>query len=83
MARGIERKRIFKNKLDKEDFLKRLAELCDAESLAVYAWVLMPNHFHLLVRTGNRPLASVQIAKGEGKKALLSDSGREAGLFRG
>jgi hypothetical protein len=44
MARGIERKRIFKNKLDKEDFLKRLAELCDAESLAVYAWVLMPNH---------------------------------------
>jgi putative transposase len=35
MARGIERKRIFKNKLDKEDFLKRLAELCDAESLAL------------------------------------------------
>ena len=45
MARGIERKRIFKNRFDKEDFLKRLAELCDAESLAVYAWVLMPNHY--------------------------------------
>ena len=58
MARGIERKRIFKNRFDKEDFLKRLAELCDAESLAVYAWVLIPNHFHLLVRTGSRPLAS-------------------------
>jgi hypothetical protein len=39
MARGIERKRIFKNRFDKEDFLKRLAELCDTESLAVYAWV--------------------------------------------
>jgi hypothetical protein len=25
----------------------------------VYAWALLPNHAHLLVRTGPRPLASV------------------------
>ena len=58
MARGIDQKRIFKNRVDREDFLKRLSQLCEAEALSVYAWVLMPNHFHLLVRTGRQPLSS-------------------------
>ena len=58
MGRGIERTRIFRNKIDRNDFLDRLAELSLAEHLKVYAWVLMSNHFHLLVRTGNQPLAS-------------------------
>jgi len=57
MARGIERQRIFQDDTDQEDFVQRLARLAAAETLTVYAWVLLPNHFHLLVRTGRQPLA--------------------------
>jgi len=56
MGRGIERTNIFRNKADREDFLTRLAELCEGGALIVYAWALMANHFHLFTRTGNRPL---------------------------
>jgi REP element-mobilizing transposase RayT len=32
--------------------------LVEEGALDVYAWVLMPNHFHLLCKTRNRPLSS-------------------------
>ena len=57
MARGIERQRIFQDDADREDFVQRLAGLAEVEALTVYAWALLPNHFHLLVRTGRQPLA--------------------------
>jgi REP-associated tyrosine transposase len=57
MARGIEGRRIFREAPDYEDFLARLAALVQAGALTVYAWALLPNHFHLLVRTAARPLA--------------------------
>ena len=56
MARGIEGANIFRADKDRTDFLDRLATQCDVKALKVYAWTLIPNHFHLLVRTGNRPL---------------------------
>jgi REP element-mobilizing transposase RayT len=58
MGRGIEGKKIFRNDGDRGDFLRRLGELCESGALVVYAWALMPNHFHLLVRSGNRPLGA-------------------------
>ena len=58
MGRGIERKEIFLNDADHSDFLERLAVLVEEGALDVYAWVLMPNHFHLLCKTRNRPLSS-------------------------
>ncbi len=57
MGRGIERTRIFRTDRDREDFLKRLADLSMAGELIVYAWSLMPNHFHLLVRTGRQSIS--------------------------
>ena len=57
MARGIERTEIFRNTEDREDFITRLADCCRSGAISVYAWVLMPNHFHLLLRTGKKPLA--------------------------
>jgi REP-associated tyrosine transposase len=57
MARGIEGRRIFRDAPDYEDFLARLAGLVQAGAFTVYAWALLPNHFHLLVRTGTHPLA--------------------------
>ena len=56
MVRGIERRPIFRDTQDRADFLARLAALADAGALVIYAWALLPNHAHLLVRTGTRPL---------------------------
>lgn len=57
MARGIERSAVFRDDRDREDFLARLGDLAGSGGLVVYAWALLPNHFHLLVRTGRGPLA--------------------------
>lgn len=38
----------------RDDFLERLAGLCNINALKVYAWALMGNHFHLLIRTGTK-----------------------------
>jgi REP-associated tyrosine transposase len=58
MGRGIERTDIFRNRFDRKDFIERLAELCREGYFAVYAWALMSNHFHLLIRTKDRPLST-------------------------
>ena len=58
MGRGIERKKIFTNDTDRNDFIDRLAGLAEEGAMDVYAWVLMPNHFHILCKTHNRPLSS-------------------------
>jgi putative transposase len=57
MGRGIERTNIFRTDRDREDFLMRLADLCKAGDLIIYAWSLMSNHFHLLARTGHQPIS--------------------------
>jgi hypothetical protein len=51
MARGIEGTNIFRTDKDRGDFLDRLAAQCETDALKVYAWALIPNHFHLLVQT--------------------------------
>ena len=56
MGRGIEKVRIFQQDSDREDFMVRLAGLCRDGYILVLAWSLMPNHFHLLVRTGRQPI---------------------------
>jgi REP element-mobilizing transposase RayT len=57
MGRGLDRQVIFRDHSDRDDFVRRLAGLAEAGAWTVYAWALLPNHFHLLVRTSTRPLA--------------------------
>ena len=59
MARGIERAPIFRDDLDRLALLKRLERLANAEAIEVFAWALLPNHFHLLVKTALKPLPAV------------------------
>jgi len=59
MVRGIERRPIFTDDRDRDDFLRRLEGLVRATGLRIYAWALLPNHAHLLLRTGTRSLARV------------------------
>jgi putative transposase len=58
IGRGIERKKIFINDTDRNDFIDRLAAIVEEGAMDVYTRVLIPNHFHLLCRTRNRSLSS-------------------------
>ena len=59
MARGIERRKIFWDDKDRTSFLERLSIILDETQTQCYAWTLIPNHFHLLLRTGPTPLSKV------------------------
>jgi len=59
MARGIERRKIFWDDKDRSLFLERLAIILEETQTQCYAWALIPNHFHLLLRTGQTPLSTV------------------------
>ena len=56
MVRGIEWTALFRDDTDRTGFVGRVATLAEAGAWTVYAWALLPNHAHLLVRTGARPL---------------------------
>jgi REP element-mobilizing transposase RayT len=62
VVRGIERRRIFRSAADRERFLDRLAEWVIESRAGLYAWALMPNHAHLLLRTGQLPLSRLMQA---------------------
>jgi len=44
MARGIERREIFKDGKDRKAFLERLALILEETQTQCYAWSLIPNH---------------------------------------
>ena len=50
---------------DRKVFLHRLGQFCESHGWKVHAWVLMGNHFHLLLETPEPTLVS-------GMKWLLS-----------
>ena len=57
MARGIERRKLFRDDNDRNSFLERLANILEETQTQCYAWALIPNHFHILLRTGPTPLS--------------------------
>jgi REP element-mobilizing transposase RayT len=59
MIRGIERRKIFRNDKDREDFIERLEALCPATQTSCYAWAFLSNHAHFLFRTGTTPLSGL------------------------
>ena len=52
MLRGIEKRHIVIDSIDADAFLARLGEVAHATGTSIYAWALMPNHAHLLLRSG-------------------------------
>ena len=59
IVRGIEGKAIFKDRYDRDSFLERFGMILTETSTPCYAWVLMSNHVHLLIKTGLVPVATV------------------------
>jgi REP element-mobilizing transposase RayT len=58
IIRGIERKKIFPDDIDRKDFLDRCEKVFSETKTSCYAFALMPNHVHLLLRTGMMPLST-------------------------
>jgi REP element-mobilizing transposase RayT len=50
-GRGNERKAIFKDDADRREFLQILAQSLDTYGVILHSFVLMQNHWHLLVQT--------------------------------
>jgi putative transposase len=51
MSRGDRRENIFLNDVDRQDFIKTLAEACQKTGWQVHAYCLMNNHYHLVMET--------------------------------
>jgi hypothetical protein len=80
MVRGIEGRRIFVTDADRKDLLDCIAAVVDTVACQVLAWALLPNHFHLRVRTGPRPwrLLTVGTRGAERRAAVLASRGVES-----
>jgi putative transposase len=59
IVRGIERRRIFLDDRDREDFLNRWGAIFPETKTSCDAFALLPNHVHLLLRTGTVPLSTI------------------------
>jgi len=59
ICRGIERRKIFIDNADRDNFLERLGIILNETSTPCYGWALIPNHFHLLLRSGNVSISTV------------------------
>ena len=52
ILRGMGRGRIVADREDRHAFVTRLGEVAIATGTTLYAWALLPNHAHLLLRSG-------------------------------
>src|SRR5437870_4946261 len=76
MARGNRRETIYKDDDDRRFFLKTLSEACGMTGWRVHAWVLMGNHYHLLIETPEANLV-------EGMKWLQNTATRRFNVRHG
>ena len=59
IVRGIERRPIFLDEQDRKVFLLRLGQLLKDSDTDCFAWTLLDNHFHLLLRPNRQRLAEL------------------------
>lgn len=59
ITRGNQRQKIFRDENDHLKYLKILAKYKELYKYRLYAYVLMSNHVHLLMETGETPLSKI------------------------
>lgn len=59
IVRAIERRKIFWDDADRDSFVNRLGQVLIETHTDCFAWAMLPNHVHLLMRTGLTPIATV------------------------
>jgi REP-associated tyrosine transposase len=84
IARGNERKAIFRDDRDREIYLERLAECRERFRLRVLAYCLMSNHIHVAVERGPFPLSRAMLALHSFYAQRFNSRHRRSGhLFQG
>ena len=58
IVRGIEKRRIVNDVADRKNFVDRLAGLSVDTKTSIYAWAIMTNHAHLLLRSSEMGLSA-------------------------
>ena len=57
ICRGIEKRDIVSDDKDRDRFIERMGVLAEKTGTVVYAWALMSNHAHILLRSGPRGIS--------------------------
>jgi putative transposase len=57
LLRGVEKRDVFRDNVDRLNFLSILGRMSERFVVDVYAYVLMPNHYHLLIKTNDPNLS--------------------------
>ena len=59
IARGIDPGKIFQDPTDKRNFIERLEKIVKDTETCCDPWAIIPNYFHLILKSGNAPIATV------------------------
>jgi putative transposase len=59
IVRGIERSKIFLDDTDRNNFIDRVGGIVAETKTTCYAWALIPNHVHFLIKTGQVPATTI------------------------
>jgi putative transposase len=59
IVRGIERRLIFRDEIDQDRFIERMRKVLGETHTPCYAWALLGNHAHILLKTGATSLHKV------------------------
>ena len=58
-AKCIEQIELFQDDEDRNNFIARLEKIINETGASCYAWTIMPDHFHLLLKTNKFPIARI------------------------
>jgi REP element-mobilizing transposase RayT len=83
-SRGNDRQRIVRDDEDRERFIRTLADMVEQYGVICHAWVLMDNHYHLLLETPNANLSrAIRHLNGIYTQAFNRRHRRVGHLFQG
>ncbi len=84
IARGNERKAVFRDDADREDYLGRLGHYREKFGFRLLAYCLMSNHVHLAMETGRDPLSRIMAGLQSSYTQYFNRRHRRVGhLFQG
>jgi REP element-mobilizing transposase RayT len=52
IVRGIEKRKIVDDRADRDNFVSMMGQIASETDTVSYAWALMTNHAHILLRSG-------------------------------
>ena len=83
-SRGNERKAIVRDDTDRNRFIQTLADMVKQYHVICHAWVLMDNHYHMLIETPNANLSrAIRHLNGVYTQAFNRRHHRAGHLFQG